>query len=158
MSIEVLNSYILICGIHGLIQSMILYKSNSENSTANKFLAVYIFSFSIILIENSLKIIDGVVKLPNFVSLPFLFCGHLLFFYSKTLFSKNITKNEFLMHSIPSILFLAIFIMNFLSSKIDIFFQVLSDTPFVNNAVINSLGISHMIIYLLLTKRVMKMK
>ena len=155
MSTEFINIYLLICGLHGIIQSFILFKSRKDYEP-NKFLSVYIFAFSIILIENSLKIIDGAFKLPDFISLPFLFFGHALLFYAKSILGRRVKRHELILHTIPAFLLLVVFLTNFFSGMIGLLPKVLDFEPRLNNIIINSLGAIHMLLYLAVTVKVLK--
>ena len=155
MTIEILNLYILICGFHGLFQSFALFNSRKKY-TPNMFLSIFIFSFSVILIENALKKIDGSIKLPEFISFPFLFSGFTLYFYSKSLVGKQVKSQELILHSLPAFLSFIILLINFLSFKTDIIPSVFSPDPRINNVVLNSMGAIHLLFYLVLTIKITK--
>lgn len=155
MSLTIINTYLLICGIHGVIQSFILFRAGRVDQRCNRFLSFYIFSFSVILIDSSLKIMDSEFQLPNFTSIPFLFSGFSLFLYAKNYVEEQESRKELIFHSLPMLSAILLFFINYLSQKVSFLPVIFSQNPVVNNIVMNLSGGLHMIVYLSLTVRIL---
>ncbi|MEP5611591.1 MAG: AraC family transcriptional regulator, partial [Cyclobacteriaceae bacterium] len=151
MPIYLLNTYLLICGLHGIIQSLILFRMGRGESKYNQFLAIYIFSFSAVLIESSLKLMNNQIQLPNFIGVPFLFSGFNLFLYTKCYVQRGVSKKELLIHAAPMLLAFTLFGVNFFSEQINSFPRIFSANPVTNNIILNLIGGLHFVFYLGLT-------
>ncbi len=145
-----LNMYFLMCGFHGLIQSIIILFTRKGQQLENRFLSIYIFSFSIILIDGSLKLMDDDFLLPAFLGVPFLFCGFLLFLYVKKYTGHTISRAEVFYHSIPAIIATMLFAANLIVNAFQLDSTVFSNNPVINNISINAIGTMHFISYLTL--------
>ncbi len=142
----------MICGIHGIIQSIILFRS-VRSDTGNEFLSFYIFSFSVILLENAFKVVEGGFQLPTFISLPFLFSGFTLYLYARTITTSKPSLRSIAYHAIPFALVTVILLISYLFEGMGWSTSFFTRDPLINNIVLNLSGVIHLLLYISLSYR-----
>lgn len=122
---------ILIAAAHGLLLSVVLVIHKRGNSTANKILAALIFVFSFRIIEVIAVWSKYIIEFPQLFSVtaPFKYLyGPLLFFYALALTEKLNFKTRDLLHVVPFLAHIWIFLPLFMAPyafKVDLLTNVI---------------------------------
>ncbi len=162
---KILSFLAILSASTGIFFSVTLFTLKGNNKTSNNLLALLLLIFSIRIGEFALYWTDFIEKFPHLLfisaSLPFLF-GVIIYFYSISVVYKNhFFSFKEVLHFVPFILFLFYFSPFYLQSgevKLSSLANIRSSDPQVNLEfyIIRSLQISQMLVYFIITYRMIK--